>query len=178
MKKILFFLSLLSFLSINHAIADSFDFRQTKWGMSKEEVISSEEKKPDAAIKNIILYNDIAAINLKCTLGYEFADDNLTMAGYHFTTEHSNDNDHIDDFKRIKELLIKKYGTPKIDNETWQNDTYMHNPQLCGFAISSGHLIYSAVWETENTEIYLMLFGKNYIISHSLNYFSKAFKEL
>jgi len=72
-----------------------------------------------------------------------------------------NENEYINDYDKLKELLIKKYGEPKEDKKYWYNDSHQDDYQERGRAISIGHLAYQSGWELDNTEIYLMLKGDN-----------------
>jgi hypothetical protein len=50
-----------------------------------------------------------------CLIGYYFSNDRLKGAKLSFLEQHTNKNQNISDFKRIKELLIQKYGRPIED---------------------------------------------------------------
>ena len=45
-------------------------------------------------------------------------------------------------------------------------------------AVSIGHLVFVSAWETDRTQIYLLLKGENYKLSVGLVYTSKLHKEL
>ena len=101
-----------------------------------------------------------------------------------FTHSHSNENDYILDFNKLKEILTKKYGKPIEDERLWKNDLYRDDPQYWGFAISLGHLIYLATWETPATDttdttiITLLLNGENFEIMFCIEYLSKNLHKL
>ena len=146
------------------------DFRNTRWGMSLDEVKNSEENQPTNNKNDLLVYiNEIAG--LSCKIVYIFADNKLTRAKYVFTNEHSNKNDFIVDYNEMKELLSKKYGVP-YDKELWKNDLYKDDYGQWGFAISLGHLMYYSEWATPNTSIKLVLNGENYNIDFQLEYSS------
>lgn len=153
-----------------------YDFRKTNWGMSKEQVKATEDKKPLDEDNNGFFYQiNIDSMDFYCV--YQFLEDKLYQGTYLFFGKHTNENDYIYDYENLKETLTKKYGQPKSDKIVWGNDLYKSDKQEWGLAISIGHLAYTASWETLNTEIGLMLSGDNYKINLAILYFSKELKE-
>ena len=102
---------------------DKYDFRKTNWGMSKEQVKATEDKKPDFE-DNIMLSYEVMISEKDFECAYLFLEDKLYGSGYLFFGEHTNKNLYIDDYEELKEILIKEYGKPKIDKVTWKNDLF------------------------------------------------------
>jgi len=154
-----------------------YDFRKTNWGMSKEQVKATEDKKPDFEADTMLGY-DITISEKDFACIYSFLEDKLYNSGYFFTGGHANKNLYIDDYKELKEILTKKYGKPRTDIPgLWKNDLYKDDRSHWGMAISVGHLAYGASWETSTTKIDLMLSGDNYKIRLILSYISKELEE-
>jgi len=152
-----------------------YDFRKANWGMSKEEVKVTEDKKPDSEYDtSLVYYVKIGGDDYLC--GYSFLQDKLYNTGYVFVGEHSNKNDYIRDYKNLKEILTKKYGKPKSDRTTWDNDLFKNDRSQWGLAVSIGHLTYGAIWEIPKTYITLRLDGDNYEISLIAAYDSRKLK--
>jgi len=152
-----------------------YDFRETYWGMSKEQVKATENKSPDLEKENSLLYNvNIGGEEYYCV--YNFLEDSLYNSGYVFSGKHTNKNIYIDDYKKLKDILIKEYGKPKSDRMTWDNDLYKDDRSEWGFAVSLGHLSYGNIWETSNTYITLGLNGDNYKINLIVSYDSRKLK--
>jgi hypothetical protein len=153
-----------------------FDFRQTKWGMSKEEVIKSEKLDLIINQDNNLLFST-SIINKNCILFYSFKDNKLESGGYLFQVEHTNLNDYIYDYIDIKKLLVQKYNKPTIDSVNWKNNLYQDSPQDWGVAISIGHLNIQSFWENSNTKIMIGLSGDNFKINLGLIYSSKDLED-
>jgi len=152
--------------------SEKYDFRETNWGMSKEQVKATENKKPDLEEDNVLAYKvKINGDDYFCA--YSFLEDKLHNAGYAIAEKHTNRNFYIDDYKKLKEILIKKYGKPLTDRTTWDSDLYKDDRSEWGFAVSLGHLSYGATWETSTSHISLGLNGDNYKINLLLEYDSK-----
>jgi len=179
-RKISLLLIILCILVISNLILfaeeTKYDFRETNWGMSKEQVKAMEkgeivletEREVDFMVPD---FDD----NFKC--GYLFLEDKLYRSLYLFIGEHTNKNDYINDYERLKETLTKQYGKPRLDKVTWKNDLYKDNQQEWGTAIGIGHLSYNAFWETSTTEIILILFSVNSEITLFNAYISKELRE-
>jgi hypothetical protein len=152
------------------------DFRQANWGMSKNEVKAIENAELDYESDDILGYNvKIGVNNFFC--GYYFLEDKLYQAGYSYIDNHTNNNDYIVEYEKLKELLIQKYGKPEIDEVIWKNDLFKDDIQHWGVAISMGHLMYHTTWENDVTIIGMILHGDNYETSLAIGYDSKQLKE-
>lgn len=153
------------------------DFRNTKWGMSMQQVKRQEEAELVSENETILGYR--ATLNgLDCLIGYIFAQGKLVRATYLIDAEHSNKNDHIKDYSGLKSLLVQKYGSPSEDEVVWRDDLYRDTSSDWGMAISVGHLIFYSKWETRTSTVFLGLSGENFEIKHAVEYKSKQFGHL
>lgn len=150
-----------------------FHFRKTYWGMSKEEVRKTEDEKPFKDEGGRLAYTTTVA-GRKMLVVYHFtASGLLARRSYAVIEEHTNRNDFIEDYLVLKANLVDKYGQPASDTTDWRNDLYKDDEAQHGFAVSLGHLVYEATWETKTTDIDLKLFGDNYQIHLFADYTSK-----
>lgn len=172
------FLILAIFTLILSAGEVKYDFRKTNWGMSREQVKATEDKKPDFNnIGDFCLWHKVTINGKDFTCFYFFLKDKLYSSIYVFTGKYINKNLYIDDYAKLKKFLIKKYGKPKIEKiGLWKNDLYKDDRSEWGFNVSLEHLAYGDFWETSTTEIYLTL-SDNYIIRLNISYYSKELKE-
>ena len=151
---------------------DEYDFRKVTWGMSIDQVKGAEQDAPAAEQGGYIGY-DTTISGLSCALMYYFTTGRLTRAVYLVTASHSNKNDYIRDFDNLKELLTKKYGVPSSDDSIWKKSLFKDDREEWGTAVSIGHLVYIAFWETERTDISIILSGDNYKITLAMLYTGK-----
>ena len=150
-----------------------YDFRNSNWGDSIDDVKKNEDLKLSAEIKddNLLVYSDGKIVNLDVTVIYGFnKNDELDNGFYNVNVTHTNNNLYIDDYEDIKESLSIKYGEPSYDDMEWNDDLYKGNPDDYGFAVSLGDLQYSSGWKVNNTYITLTLKGDNNDIDLSLIY--------
>ena len=169
MKKLLLF-TLILFPLVLFAQDPAFDFRQTRWGMSRWEVRKSESSEIIKDEADQIAYK--ATVNsLNVLILYNFNDSGqLYSTAYGFTQEHSNKNDYLVDYLDFEILLVKKYGDPNFHEEAWNNDLYKDERENWGLAVSIGHLRYKSIRETDRAKIIHFLKGDNYEILHCIIY--------
>jgi len=151
-------------------VVENPDFRNVKWGMSLEEVISIEGE-PDDSGDTGLLYLDVDVAGFNPSLLYEFNDEGKLYTGcYFFNHPHTNKNDYIYEYNTLFKKLTSIYGDAIEDREVWKNDLFRDDPSEWGFAVSAGHLAKLARWETDTTRITLILTGDNFDISFALIY--------
>lgn len=138
-------------------------FRKTQWGMTQEQVIRLEGN--PAARESpgefyVMRYWD-SIKDMGCWIDYIFKDDKLIKARYIFLVKHEYKSQYFGDYKKAKDFLTEVHGQSPLTNINWLNPTYKEDYSNWGLAVSLGHLEYSAIWNTPETEIVLRLFGEN-----------------
>lgn len=143
----------------------SFDFRNTRWGMSKKAVKASEtlklieELKLDSNLaKSFRMDEAITYIgkikSREILVIYTFHNNQLVKALQFFTEQHNDKATYIDEYNRQKLELTEKYGRPIENGKLQLDDTERHNHAN---ALSIGNLNLYTVWENPNTRIDLLL---------------------
>lgn len=158
----------------------AYDFRETTWGMSRNEVVASEGEDPLKEGDNIeglhyIVYTTTllgGTITHEVFIIYYFIEDQLFGGRYNILTKHSNNNDYLVDFDALKNIITKKYGTPE-EETVWKDDSNKDDKDRWGMAVKTGDLEKYAAWETPTTEITLQLKGDNYKINFAIRYGAK-----
>lgn len=153
------------------------DFRKAKWGDSKQTIMALEGEPDQYDTEKLYVFRSTLA-GMSCDVAYIFTDDKLTMAKYLFCESHTNKNDYISDYRKLVRLLTEKYGEPSWNAPEWRNSLYKNDPEDYGFAVSLGHLTYSAGWFGDKTNVSIYLTGENYEISLVIQYVSKKFEQL
>jgi hypothetical protein len=158
--------------------AENYDFRLTKWGMSQNDVVSSEEKMdPVERTENIITYKTQIS-NKNLMLNYLFAQDKLVGAFYKLDDNYLNSDHFIQTYLQFKQIVTKKYGPPSEEFTNWLNDTYRNNRKKWGLALSLGHTEYATFWKTQNTTIECSLKEENYNVLCLVEYWSIEYSHL
>lgn len=143
------------------------DFRNTKWGMSKEEIKQSE---------NAVVYDEdnkgmsysVTVQGFDAKLIYQVNEKNeLYSAGYIFKQQHTNENQYLFDYRQLYETLCEKYGENKtfMDGMYWYDTFYKYDSDDWGLAVSLGDMQISHVWFTPTTRVGMLLSGDNFEIN-------------
>jgi hypothetical protein len=143
-----------------------------KWGMSSDQLKRIEGQPVHSGESQgykIVGYQEVI-LERDCLVGYYFSNDRLKGTKLSFLEQHTNKNQNIADFKRIKDLLVQKYGRPIEDKISWEDVTHKENISEWGNAIGKGHLRYVSKWSTQKTEVLLHLFGEEDEISLEVTY--------
>ncbi|QDU44534.1 hypothetical protein Mal52_30170 [Symmachiella dynata] len=157
-------------------------FRQIRWGYSEREVRDSEASEPIHEHSGALFYEGRIA-DFPCRIIYVFAREICVRAKYSILEEHSNENLYLDDYFKLKELLLKKYGRPVTSSGqhsdfVWLDSLFQDDESDWGRAVAAGHLALQSQWETEDTCIDLVLHGDNFEISLAVEYWSKEMGHL
>ncbi len=151
-------------------------FRKTHWGMNRKLVKTIETVEYLTEHDNLLFYKG-KVHGLVCMISYTFIKNQLVSGTYTFDAEHSHRNQYIKDFEDVKKILTDRYGNPIDDLKDWHNYQYKDDRNEWGLAVGVGHLSYSSLWKTADSEILLRLDGEDYEISHVLKYKSKKAQE-
>jgi len=144
----------------------------TPWGMSSDHLkrVEGQPAHQGESQGYKIMGYQKEILERDCLIGYYFSNDKLKGAKFSFLEQHTNKNQNIADFKRIKDLLIQKYGRPIEDKISWEDVTHKENISEWGNAIGMGHLKYISKWSRRGTEVLLHLFGIEDEISLEVTY--------
>jgi hypothetical protein len=157
---------------------ENYDFRLTKWGMTQNDVISSEKKMdPVERTENMIMYKTQIS-NKNVVLNYLFAQDKLVGAFYKLDDNYLNSDHFIQTYLQFKQVLTKKYGPPSEEFTNWLNDTYRNNRKKWGLALSLGHTEYATFWKTQNTTIECSLREEDFNVLCLVEYWSIGYSHL
>lgn len=159
-------------VSLAEEIVDP-DFRQSRWGMSMDQVKAIETATFDYETDKIIVYKTRVA-DLYMSLGYLFVNDCLYKAKYIVLGPHSNKLEYILEYAKLKLLLSEKHGEPTADKTVWLNDLYLDDQLNWGIALSIGHLKMLANWVKPNVTITILLTGDNQEIDLVIEYLSDS----
>lgn len=164
--------------------------RKASWGMTQEQVMTSEESKP-ASVREIggetaIRYDSVQFGGLPCRLIYFFSDGKLARAKFLFAAQHGDFNEFIADYHAVEPLLREKYGKPGTERVVWDNPLFQTESQsylerdrsipseiipsdkFAGLEIALGHLKLYTQWTAQETTIVHALTGENHRITHQI----------
>jgi hypothetical protein len=144
----------------------NYDFRDTRWGMSKKDVLASESDQPVVKTDSQIGYfTEILDKNIY--LAYIFDNNYLVSALYALKDIRENLDDSFKDFEDFKQILTMKYGEPNAgQGDVWVDPSSGDEDTLKAIvldrlkyeeALKQGVILHAALWKTENTWIKVAL---------------------
>jgi hypothetical protein len=154
-----------------------FDFRHTRWGMSRAEVLASEDDDPIYSSNNRLLYAT-SVIDKRVMLEYHLGNDQLYRTRYVLSESHVVDNKYVADYRDIQSVLTAKYGKPKKQENIWKKGVAKRADLQPGVQVAIGNLSMVSSWETPDVLIVARLSGKDFKINCDVTYTSKAFYSL
>ena len=132
--------------------SDDTHFRDTKWGMSPEQVTAVETATSvEHSEANKLLYTT-DLLNFEAAILYTFIDDKLVEGSYYLLDKPTNPNKNLDYHEILKQALIEKYGAPDTDRQIWSNNTFRDDEDSWGTAVLMGHLSVETKWQLPATE--------------------------
>jgi hypothetical protein len=146
-----------------------YDFRKVRWGMSKKEVMSTEDAK---LLKNedTRMEYAISLFGYDCDVTYSFIDSKLSTASLHIRQPHIDPALYYKDYKSLKKYLTPLYGDALSDKCDWKNEMYRGDESKWGFAVSLGFLTCRTLWHNDRTQVTLLISGSNHQIMTNLEY--------
>jgi hypothetical protein len=150
------------------------------WGLSKKEVVELEGKPADQRkVRDLeVLRYQQLVINLDCAIDYFFAANKLSRTRFSFTGDYLDKNAYLQDYQKIKEALVQKFGRPVEEGMKWRDTSYKDDFSSWGEAVSQGHLELSSRWLTPQTEITANLSGVDEEVLLTVEYAGLQLKEL
>ena len=167
-------LLILLFLLVNTTPSVSADFRNSEWGMSKEQVKSTEKLELVNEDTDTISYIE-TVVEYPALLVYKFNDNRLIWGLYSFNQVNNNDDGYLEDFLKFENAISSKYGKGKVLDK-WNNKD-SENKDNPAKAVREGDFIMWRTWETPTTMIKLIMYGYNDKFNTDTYYFSKKYKD-
>jgi len=146
------------------------DFRNVKWGMTKQQVMANEtaivhQDKGKTVTYKVNLYGQ------PWFLDYKFENGKLTFAKMRFQTNRTKMSQYLSDYDLMKAMTSKEWGKAKHTSDFWASGKKaIYPPDKYGTAVAEGHLTRMTVWETKVTNVTLILAGGNFDIQLEIEY--------
>jgi len=156
------------------------NFEEMQWGLSKKRVVELEGKPVDQRkVKGLeVMRYQQRVINLDCAIDYFFAANKLSRTRFSFTGDYLDKNAYLQDYQKIKNVLVQKFGRPLEEAMKWRDNSYKDDFSAWGEAVSQGHLELNSRWLTSHTEITASLSGAEDEILLTVEYTGLQLKEL
>ena len=154
-------------------------FRDAHWGMRQDQILRLEgaPSAHDQTGEYEVMRYWESIKDIGCWIDYIFKDDKLVKARYIFLAKHEYKTQYFGDYKKAKDYLTEVHGQSPLTNMNWLNTEHKDDYSKWGLAVSLGHLEYSAIWDTAESEIVLRLYGENNEVKLVAEYTGKLEKD-
>jgi hypothetical protein len=144
------------------------------WGMELDSFEKTNGSPDELEVLDdlTILHYRMKVMNLDCRVGYVFLKQRLARTQYDFQDKQKQSLPFIDEYDRMKQILVQRYGDPLLDKSIWTDSTFQANRKDWEEAVRQGHLAYRARWMVSDTAISLVLFGEQNHTSLCMEYAS------
>lgn len=168
--------------NVTIVIEEKPDIRNVKWGYSTEQVKSHEKEgnlvdqgETTDDVGTYLAYENIYVGSIKMTAEYFFNEKDQLVALRLFLADHgANFDAYVNDYEKLKELLIEKYGEPDEQHVNYSESAkkYLDTP---GDALIAGELEYYTAWyNNDKMEILSGLLYYDGVVG-GVDYYSKEF---
>jgi hypothetical protein len=134
-------------------------FRNSGWGMNFEQVKTAETEAvqlDSSESEGAILYKTNLD-SLDTRILYSFFEGELYRASYMVNV--SDNLGMFTEYDNLKTMLSEKYGSPIEDRKLWEGVLFKNSPESWDTAVATDKLRLITTWETDNTEIAMLLYG-------------------
>lgn len=153
---------------------DNCDFRNAKWGDSRETVKKYETTKTFLYDEKDGLVCEISVGGYSAYAMYYFENDKLYMGIYDIEPgNYSNPGQYIVAHNSLKDQLTEKYGQPIASDIIKLNDERLIDMAGPADALKFGYVDYKSIWNTDSTYIGLNMDAENYEVMLQILYMDK-----
>ena len=145
---------------------EDYDFRTTRWGMSKEDILTSEAGEPVVQTDTQIGYFT-KILDKNIYVAFIFDNEHLVSALYALRDMREKLDDSFRDFADFKQILTMKYGEPNAgQGDIWADPSFGDEDTLKSLlldrskyeeALNQGQILHAAMWRTDKTWIKVAL---------------------
>ncbi len=142
--------------------AEEADFRNLKWGMTKDEVSYAQGtgyREPD---ENTMYYTRLREEGFPADAEYTFNDGKLVQGIFYITENKTDAPIAVEDFMELVNSLKERFGEPQIADLVYKKEEDTTDDPLKQLElVKQGLLQFRTGWILEDTELRVVLFPRN-----------------
>ena len=137
------------------------DFRNMKWGMSKEEVIKAQGTGYRETEKGALYYTRVREEDYPADAEYTFENDKLVMGVFYITQNKEDKPVTIDDYNELADMLSTRYGAPVLKEQYYSSEEdKTDDTAKQADLILNNKLQLRTAWGLNGTELRVVMFSK------------------
>ncbi len=150
------------------------DFRNLKWGMTKDEVINVEGSGARETKENTLYYTRVREEEYPADAEYTFIDNKLAQGIFYIKENKDGGSITLDDYDELVNSLKDRYGDPDIiDLRFASDDLKTDDREEMMNLIKTNQFNYKTGWDLDKTELSVVLFNKDNAVCIGLRYKDK-----
>ncbi len=147
------------------------DFRNLKWGMTKDEVAYAQGSGYREPSENKMYYTRLREEDFPADAEYTFKDGKLVQGIFFISQNKSDEAISVDDYIELVESLQNRFGDPQIANLVYSNpEDETEDKAMQLELVKAGKLQFRTGWLLDDTELRVVLFPENDGVSIGLQY--------
>lgn len=138
------------------------DFRNLKWGMSKDEVINAEGTGFREPKENVMYYTRVREEGFPADAEYTFVDEKLASATFYILQNKEDKSITFEDYTSLVASFITRFDQPTISDTVFFKEEYKTNDvsQYVDL-VKAGNLNLRTGWILDGIELRVVMFPKN-----------------
>ncbi len=140
---------------------------QPDWGAKVDDILATEAGQPVLRTPDRLVYH-IRLRELPLTAVYRFSNGKLHRVRYLNRAVHTDRNDYIEDYARLRASLTERLGEPALDRKQWRQPLFRDRPERHGDAIAAGHLVYLVQWRATKSQVTMALRSDRRAVTHEV----------
>ena len=147
------------------------DFRNMKWGMTKDEVIKAQGTGYRETDKGTLYYTRVREEEYPADAEYTFKDDKLVMGIFYITHNKEDKPVTIDDYNELTDQLSARFGTPVLKEQYYSSEEdKTDDTSKQAELILNNKLQLRTGWGLNGTELRVVMFQKDGELCIGLQY--------
>lgn len=147
------------------------DFRNLKWGMTKDDVAYAEGngyREPD---DDTMYFTRVREEGFPCDAEYKFENGGLYQGEFYILENKESEPVSEDDYKELIESLKERFGEPQISDEVYKDEAETTNdPEIRYELIGENALQLRTGWTLSNTQLRVVFYGRQGVPCIGLQY--------
>ena len=147
------------------------DFRNLKWGMTKDEVMYVEGAGAREINDNVLYYTRVREEDFPADAEYTFVNDKLAQGIFYITENKDGNSICLDDYDSLVNSFKNRYGEPSVVDRRFASDDLKTDDrnELMNLVMTN-QFNYKTGWTNNNTDISVILFQKDNLVCIGLRY--------
>ncbi len=147
------------------------DFRNLKWGMSKDEIINAEGTGFSEMENGSMYYTRVREEEYPADAQYDFVDEKLAQGTFYITEDKENNSIDVYDYDELVDSLKQRFGEPQMVQDHYYDESVKTDDrEQHADLILKNKLNYRTAWLLDDTELRVVMINRGGKLCIGLQY--------